>query len=295
MGKHQFGGDWTTDKLERVREYLTQYAKIFTANRKARHYTTTYVDAFAGTGHRVDTHVGGRAGSGLFGEAIDEDVESFKEGSALMALRVEPPFRRYVFIEHKPERVADLERLRTGVSASNANIDIVCAEANGFLLEWCETTDWQTHRAVVFLDPYGMQVDWATVEAIARTKAVDLWYLFPLSAVNRLLTRADSPPTAWADRLTRTLGTADWREQFYAASESQTLFGPELIEQRDADFGRISEFFVRLLRAVFAGVADKPLVLRNSRNSPLYLLCFAAGNERGAPTAVKIARHILGT
>jgi hypothetical protein len=33
---------------------------------------------------------------------------------------------------------------------------------------------------VLFLDPYGMQVDWTTIEAIARTKAIDLRVLFPL-------------------------------------------------------------------------------------------------------------------
>jgi len=34
-------------------------------------------------------------------------------------------------------------------------------------------------------------------------------------------------------------------------------------------------------------------VLRNSLNNPLYLLCFAAGNDRGATIAVRIANHIL--
>jgi len=31
----------------------------------------------------------------------------------------------------------------------------------------------------------------------------------------------------------------------------------------------------------------------NSANSPLYLLCFAAGNEKGAPIAWNIANHLL--
>lgn len=33
--------------------------------------------------------------------------------------------------------------------------------------------------------------------------------------------------------------------------------------------------------------------MRNSKNVPLYLLCFAAGNPRGGPIAVKIAQDIL--
>jgi len=39
--------------------------------------------------------------------------------------------------------------------------------------------------------------------------------------------------------------------------------------------------------------AAKGLVLKNSRSSPLYLLCFAAANKGGAPTALKIAQDIL--
>ena len=34
--------------------------------------------------------------------------------------------------------------------------------------------DWRSRRAVLFLDPYGMQVEWKTIEAIAATKAIDL-------------------------------------------------------------------------------------------------------------------------
>jgi hypothetical protein len=55
---------------------------------------------------------------------------------------------------------------------------------------------------------------------------------------------------------------------------------------------KIQEFIQERLGQCFARVAEG-LVLRNSRSSPLYSLCFAAANERGAPTAVKIAQNIL--
>ena len=56
----------------------------------------------------------------------------------------------------------------------------------------------------------------------------------------------------------------------------------------------IARHFNDRLKTVFPsnGVAE-PGVLRNSARNPLYLLCFAAGNEKGAPIAVKIANHIL--
>jgi hypothetical protein len=41
----------------------------------------------------------------------------------------------------------------------------------------------------VFLDPFGMQVDWNVIEQLALTKAVDLWLLFPLgTGVMRIMT-----------------------------------------------------------------------------------------------------------
>jgi len=47
------------------------------------------------------------------------------------------------------------------------------------------------------------------------------------------------------------------------------------------------------LKAVFAAVAPEPKILRNSTNCPLYLLCFAVGNQAGAPIALRIANHLL--
>ena len=41
------------------------------------------------------------------------------------------------------------------------------------------------------------------------------------------------------------------------------------------------------------GDLEHPRVLRNSANCPLYLLCFAVGNEKGAPIALRIANHLL--
>lgn len=55
MGKHVFGGDWTSDKLERVRKYLCAYTTIFKNNVRASYFSTIYVDAFAGTGQRLES------------------------------------------------------------------------------------------------------------------------------------------------------------------------------------------------------------------------------------------------
>jgi len=209
-------------------------------------------------------------------------------------LEVSPSFKRYLFIERSEERAAELRKLKSQFPDKADRIQVEVAEANDFLKQWCAQTDWRYCRAVVFLDPYGMQVDWSLIEAIANTQAIDLWILFPLGvAVNRLLTKNEPPPVEWGRALTRILGTDEWKSVFYLQQKVATLFGEEEIQPKDADFDKIAQFFVKRLKTVFTKVAENPLPLRNSTNNPLYLLCFAAGNPKGAPTAIKIAQHIL--
>jgi hypothetical protein len=49
------------------------------------------------------------------------------------------------------------------------------------------------------------------------------------------------------------------------------------------------------LRTIFAAVARQPAILRNRKNCPLYLLCFAVGSEspRAQGIALRIANHLL--
>src|SRR5215468_858347 len=84
-----------------------------------------------------------------------------------------------------------------------------------------------------------------------------------------------------------------WYDVFYRTIKTPGLFGEEEMIEKIGDFSLISQYFVRRLKTVFAGVADNPLPLLNSHNNPLYLLCFASGNPKGAKTAIKIAQDIL--
>jgi three-Cys-motif partner protein len=228
-------------------------------------------------------------------ELAEKDAKEFLKGSANIALEIEPRFNHYLFIEHDPKKSSELQKLKNKFPNLADKVEIVTEDANEYLKRWCGKTDWNRFRAVVFLDPYGMQVEWSLIEAIAHTKAIDLWLLFPLGvAINRMLTRNEPPPLAWEQALTRILGTQEWKKTFYPSRKIQTLFGEEEMQVKDADFDSIGQFFATRLKTVFNSVAENPLPLRNSRNVPIYLLCFAVGNPRGAPTAIRIAQHILG-
>ncbi len=287
--KQQFGGGWTAEKLERVRKYLVAYATIM-RNQKFRF---AYIDAFAGTGYNTP-RVKKEEGTLSFPEFADDDAVGFLDGSARIALKVEPRFTKYLFIEKDAKRAAELNKLKEEFPPLASDIVIVNADSNAYLRDICENRRWDRNRAVLFLDPFGMQVTWDTMNAIAKTKAIDLWILFPLGiGVNRLLRRDAKISEAWQRRLDDFFGTGEWRNAFYQTKVEPGLFGTEAKTEKVANFDGISRFFVERLKTIFPGVAKNPLALHNSANTPLYLLCFAAGNERGAKTAVKIAQDIL--
>jgi len=287
--KQRFGGNWTAEKLERVGKYLFAYARIMNRQR----FRFAYIDAFAGTGYNTPK-VNREDTAPLFPELVTAETAEFFDGSARIALKVEPRFTKYIFIEKDPKRFPELNKLKEDFPALANDIVLVNADANAYLKDVCVNRRWDRNRAVLFLDPFGMQVTWDTMKAIARTQAIDLWILFPLGvAVNRLLRRDAKISEGWQRRLDEFFGTKAWRDVFYEATTELGLFGAEAKMEKIADFKAIGDSFVDRLRTLFAGVANNPLTLHNSANTPLYLLCFAAGNAKGAKTAVKIAQDIL--
>lgn len=293
---HPFGGNWTEEKLARLNKYLLAYTTLFHGNERARYLTTHYVDAFAGTGSRVDPNDHARSTLTLFGEQDDvADVSNYYQGSVRIALQVQPQFDRYLFIEKRAAYADELRNVLDEYPNLINRTSVIVGDANSILQEWCTRTNWFRNRAVVFLDPYGMSVNWQTVQilgqaGVGKRGAIDLWVLIPIGqAVNRLLTRNRKPPQAWADRLTTFFGTDEWLDAFYRPKPQLTLFGEIEEFEKQANFESISDFFIERLRTAFPYVAENSLALLNSRNNPLFLLCFAASN----PTAVKIAEDIL--
>jgi hypothetical protein len=88
-------------------------------------------------------------------------------------------------------------------------------------------------------------------------------------------------------------GAEDWYEAFYQKNVSPSLFGEEEVTEKIGNFDSIGKYFISRLKTIFPGAADNPLPLFNSRNNPLFLLCFAVGNPKGKDTALRIAKHIL--
>lgn len=280
-----FGGNWTEQKLKILAQYLKQYNVAL----QKQPFTRVYVDAFAGTGYRKQAARPGYPD--LFPEIEEPEAQAFLKGSAKLALEICPSFHRYIFVESDAEKVNELERLKIEHPDKADTIEIEQGDANDYMRKYCKNMA-RSERAVVFLDPFATEVEWDTIEAIARTQAIDTWILFPMMAVNRLL--ANDPKKAFRRPLDRVFGSPDWFQRFYRSSVEENIFGQSYeIVQKACDFDNIREFFLERLKAVFAGVSPNPRMLFNSRGSPIFQLFFAAGNTRGAPIALKIANHLL--
>jgi three-Cys-motif partner protein len=150
----------------------------------------------------------------------------------------------------------------------------------------------QSERAVVFADPFGMQLDWETIESIG-SKPVDFWYLAPTMAINRVLTRDGNLPESWANRLDKSLGTRDWRTGFYRSREVGTLFGSETQTEKVGSIEVIESFIHARLATVF--MMAKNRLRLTDRGRPLFSLMFGCSNTspKAFGKAIEIANHLL--
>lgn len=283
MQKHRFGGAWTVEKLEALRKYLAAYNQALKYQRLTRYY----IDAFAGTGDRTSKR---EEGQRLFDLP---ELDAMTKGSARVALEIEPPFHKYIFIEKRKQRSSALELLKE--EYPSRNIEVLNEDANEAIQRICRTHDWTFDRAALFLDPYGMQVTWETMQAVAETEAMDVWVLYPSGmGMNRLITNSGEIAPEWQETLDRFLGCSDWRTAFYRVTERTDLFGETTVDLiKEAGTQKFEAFFLNRLKTIFAKVAPETLPLKSTRNQVMYLLCFACANPKGADIAVKIASSVI--
>ncbi|MFC3071514.1 three-Cys-motif partner protein TcmP [Shinella pollutisoli] len=290
IDNHEFGGQHTEIKLELVEKYLKAWATAL----RPKFNSLWYIDAFAGTGART-VRTEARDGD-LFEAPVPERVES-RRGSAKIALDIVPPFDRLIFMEQKAAHCAALEALKA--AHPDRDIRILNGDANVLIPATIDRVNWTSRRAILFLDPYGMEVAWATLEAIARTRAIDVWFLFPLSGLYRQAARSISDVDATKRRaLTTMLGTNEWETELYSpVPPAVDLLGalePSAERQRNADVAGLEQYVKRRLETIFPLVAD-PFPLPPQRKPQRFSLFFAASNpsEKAIALARRFAGHIL--
>jgi three-Cys-motif partner protein len=271
MSQDDVVGPWSEDKLRLLSKYLNAYTVIMQDQHWCRN-GYHYIDAFAGTGRP-------RA----------RDEERYVDGSPRIALTVPRPFRSYTFIEKSSWRVQKLQQLQE--EFPDRDIRIREGDCNRIIV-----TDIAPHiryerfnRGLIFLDPFGMDVEWSTIERIAETRALEIFLNFPVMALNRTVLPNDPNALTQAqiERMNRFWGSTDWRDDIY--EEVPTLFGPVPMKIRSTTGERLGRLFKNRLEEVFPYVTE-PLLMTNSKNAPLYCLMLAGHNQQGA----KIVQEIFG-
>jgi three-Cys-motif partner protein len=296
--EHAFGGAWTELKLDAVHYYLKFYTLVLKDKPSPTNpFELWYIDAFAGSGSRQEV----RATGGLFDGLLPGQETVDLAGSVLRALEVDPPFKRLVFIEGHRGRFRSLEAI--AATHPERNIQPLRGDANARLRHIFDMPPWSTqnegrgsHRAVVFLDPYGMSVEWETLKLLADTKAVDVWYLFPTGAVNRQLAgklaRVDEHKQKKLDAI---FGTAEWRDIMYRQEQEFGLFGGmEFVGNKQATIHHIEQYAQKRLKTIFRYVS-KPLPLFKDRDAKIFsLFCLAnPASERALGLITKGVNAVL--
>lgn len=299
MSQNPFGGPPTETKLDVISEYLRRYKQVLEGARKKYRWEaleTVYIDAFAGSGIRPFKP----SESSLFGSAYGSDpveVEEFKTGSALRALEGELTFNKYIFIESRKNKLDELKKRLDGHELED-QCTFSQGDANNKIAEIIPLLSHKDTRSVVFLDPFGNSVEWATIEALARTHHVDLWYLFPAgNGVFRQISNDGKVTPESAKSLTKIYGTDSWKKEFIRKEERRNLFGQTVETRKNVTPETATNFMIERMRSVFkGGVITETLPLGDQRNGyPLYSLIFAWANpsKKAGDIAEKIAKAII--
>jgi three-Cys-motif partner protein len=191
-------GWWTEQKLDILGDYLSAFNKASTTAG-----TTVYLDLFAGQAQNVSR----------------SRTEHLIRGSARRALETTPPFTALRFFElagRAVELKAALEAEYPGsrdqfkVVPGDCNVTIAAALAELADLNWAPT--------FAFLDQQSTEVQWPTLQRLARHKREDkwkteLWLLCASGLLPRgLRLRTEAIDTSTADRMSAMFGTDVWTE-----------------------------------------------------------------------------------
>ncbi len=292
---HKYGGPWSEVKLDAVEYYLQCYSNALTP----KNMDIWYIDAYAGSGDREsEKQIGGL----LEGTALETVVEVL-DGSARRALKITPPFKHFIFIEKDQTRAEQLAAIK--LEYPGTDIQVLNGDANSELLNLIGSLPWtrksrSNSRGVVFLDPFSMQVDWSTLQALSATQCLDVWYFFNVQAIIRQLSHDFSGVGNKEATLDRVLSPR-WRDLYSVQPEEpprqSDMFGDgagtvvkEPSAKRIISKDQIDKWFKTLLEEEFAFVSD-PLPILTPHSGHTFSLFLAVANKH--PKATELAKTFV--
>jgi three-Cys-motif partner protein len=290
----KFGGNWTEQKLNAFIKYVKAYLMIMNKMKVKYNWQTIYFDGFAGYGKRTDPLE--KEGDSLYFDFIENDVEELAlyEGSVSRILNLTSPFifDWYYFVDTKKKYVENLKKIRADINhIDKERIRIREDNCNSQLKKLAEGLKSNRNLvSLIFLDPFGMQIDWGAIKDLEGTHS-DVWILIPSGVgINRLLDRKGELNHIGKLEDFFGLPRDEIENIFYESENEDTLFGVnEKTNKINHPITKIVEIYVRQLKTVWKFVTVNPLVLTNTRNTPIFHLLFASNNAAG----LNIAKDII--
>ena len=287
----KFGGEWTEKKLLIINEYLKQYSTVLKKTRLKK----IYVDAFAGSGKTVIENKSDISENiTLFDCFPNIDFSKVKnsdkvlDGSAILSLKYD--FDEYFFIEIDRDRLKSLQELiKKDYPNKYDNVRFINGDSNNKLKEILKKITVKD-RCFMFLDPYALELDWGIIEEISKHNGIDLWYLFPLNAITRIIPKDRRKLTVNEKLITKILGTEEWENTLYEVDNQINLWGET--NKKRVEYNKLIEFIMNRFKKLFPYVFNDEILLKNSyKSSPLFLLCFMMTNK--SDKAVNLADRLV--
>lgn len=248
-------GVWSELKLEIIEQYGAAYTKAFSRTPRLKKY---YIDGFSGAGIH-----------------IARKTKTPVEGSPARALKVQPPFDGYYFIDLDADKIDYLR----AICGDRRDVDIHTGDSNAYLtktvlpkIQYDKFT-----RALCLLDPYALQLDWEVILQAGQSKAVDMFLNFPVMDINRnaIWHQPDKVPQDGIERMNKFWGDELWREAAYTRSKQQNFFSEPALEKQPNEV-IVAAFRERLKKVAGFSFVPDPLPMKNSRNAVVYYLFLAS-------------------
>jgi three-Cys-motif partner protein len=281
-----WGGPWTEIKLNAFSKYVWSYLMIM---KKNPYWETIYFDGFAGSGTK-EKNIANEYYKQL--QITIEEEKTYKGAAErVLTLKDDLSFNYYYFIDKQKCSIQKLEqKLKSKLDLSNKKISYRAGDANQMILELAKAMKTKKYAALVLLDPFGMQINWSSIESLRDTRT-DIWILIPTGVIiNRLLDKKGE--LKLEDKLETFFGLSieEIKSIFYKKYTSQTLFGEEeIITKVSEPIGKIAKIYAQRLNTIWKHVTEVPLRLDNRNGVPIFHFVFASNNK----SAYNIANQII--
>jgi three-Cys-motif partner protein len=262
-------GIWSEVKLDIIKEYASAYSKIMEAWRrdKISRLSWIYIDGYAGPGYHVSKTTGERV-----------------EGSPLIAMKTDPPFHEYHFIDTEEARAKQLREL----AGDRTDVYTYTEDCNTVLLRdvfpRAKRSDYR--RALCLLDPYNIDLKWDVIEAAGKSESIEIFLNFMVMDINRnaMRKRMEKSIQSKVDQLTRLVGDESWKDAGYRKVE--TLFGEDYEKVSNDEF---AEWFrQRLITKAGFKFVPKPMPMKTKNKSVIYYLFFASQKPAASTIVTQI-------